>query len=94
MTGKLPEYPDPEDKDEAADEITGDMYHWIWLDGWLAGDRNDNGHLSTLAIDAKLDRMGVQSEANRDVSHRMLTKIAEGRIKGQNAAMEERRTKR
>ena len=68
------------------------MGFWIWLDGHLIGDRNENGYTSSLAIDAKLDRLGVTHDANRDVSHRMLHAIATGRIKGQNAALEASRS--
>ena len=72
-------YPLKVDLHEEEVEWLPDMTFWIALDRELIGDRNENGFVGTMALDARLDRWGIMDEDNRVTSQAMLDQIATGR---------------
>lgn len=91
LTGEVPQLPESERPPEIID---GGMLFWLRLDDDLAGDRSENGLIPRAAINTRLDEIGIHTEENREVAHRMLRDIAIGRIQDHNDALEDMRAKR
>lgn len=70
-------------EDEPAPFLPG-MVFWRELDRSLIGARSENGFLIPSEVDAKLDRLGIKDQDNRDTAILMLEMCAIGRNQAAN----------